>query len=66
MSRQNTRKPHPPISPIITRIQTQASTSTVQPVEIQTTVPITPILEQVKKRPDIIFVSPTRAPLTLK
>ena len=66
MPKQNNSKPPPARSPVVTRIQTQASTSTIQPVENQTTVPATPITKQENRRPEIIFVSPTKGPLTLE
>ena len=64
--KQSTRKPPPPRSSFVTRIKTKASTSVVQPPENQTIVPANPVLEQVNRIHEIIFVSPTRGPLTLE
>ena len=54
------------MSQIITRNHIQDSMSTTQHVESHTTIHVTPILEKVIRRPEFIFVSPTRVTLTLE
>ena len=66
MSSNDTSKLPPIRSAIITRNHIQASTSTTHPVERQSTVLITPVMEQVIRRLEFLFDSPTRGTLTLK
>ena len=66
MSRPNTNKPPTPISPIITRIHVQSSTSTTHSVEVTIIVLLTSSSEPAATQPQVIFVSPTRGTLTLE
>ena len=65
MTKQNTSKIPPMRSLVVTIIQTKASRSTVKPVENQTIVPATPVTEHENRRPEIIFILPTRGPMNL-